>query len=213
MGSYPATTREAVTAQIDYHDQAVKHSRDPSVAKPDLTRLLEGLPQGSISSARIATMGGRTAIAFTIKNRNERFADPQAFAVLRVLTLFEGGAAIIDKNKKDGDERRDYLKVFRVTFMRLLADAQRAETVEQIGDHHSLMTANLSVVAGQQVNLKGRREALASALAAYDKTAGKWGLFEQLSRETYQVLVRDSFRLFDIKHGHEFMTPLLHQAA
>ncbi|ESY01466.1 hypothetical protein [Mesorhizobium sp. LNJC405B00] len=208
MRPYPATTPEAIKGLVAYHDQAVRHLVDPGAPEADPKRLLEGLPQGSISTAHLTTIGSRTVIAVTITDRNERFMEPEAFAALRVVTLFEGGAAIIDKNKKDGDERRDYLKVFRITFMRLLADAQRAETVEQIGDHHSLMAANLSVVAGQQVNLKGRREALAKALDAHEKNAAKWGLSKQLPREAYQALVRGSFRLFDIKHGHSFLRPL-----
>ncbi|MES0098634.1 hypothetical protein [Mesorhizobium sp. M0019] len=210
--NYPPTTPEALKAILDYCNQAALHLRNPSAPEADPALLLVGLPQGPIKSARVITDRAATtpAIAVTINERKPRLIDPEGFFMLRALVLF-GMGLHIDKNQKGGAGRRDYVEVGSeggITLLRLLADAQQGEIVKQQWDHHDLRAAALTIVGGSLSAVRGRREALAEALNSYDQNALKWGLSTSLSRKDYQALVRGSFRLFDITHGHVFMTAL-----
>ncbi|WP_028749464.1 hypothetical protein [Rhizobium mesoamericanum] len=204
-----------IKALIAYHNaQALAYAgRDrvacagDGVATP-IDMLLAGLPQGPITKARLVTDEPYAGlIAVTFGERNERFIELEAFLMLRILVLFAGGH--IDKNNTDEAERKDYIEVFSrsgITIMRLLADAQESETVRLMGgDHHDLSVRHLCIVRGSKRNQRGRREALAVALAAYDKHAKDWGLSDHLSRWDYQCLIRDCFRLYDIKHAHRYL--------
>lgn len=207
--NYPATTPEALKALVAYHDQAVRHLKVPPAPEADpALLLLVGLPQGPITSARVIPTSLTTplAIAFTIKDRNERTIDPEGFFMLRVLILF-GMGLFIDKNQKGGEERH-YVELGHeggITLLRLLADAYPREMVRQQADHHDLRASALAIVGGKPTVVRGRREALAEALKSYDTNAVKWGLSALLSRPDYQALVRGSFRLFDLAHGHVFL--------
>ncbi|RWP23075.1 hypothetical protein [Mesorhizobium sp.] len=210
--NYEPTKPEALKALLEYYNQAALHLRNPSAPEADPALLLDGIPHGPISSARVISdsLTGSPAIAFTIKERNERTIDPEGFLMLRVLILFAMGLHI-DKNQKGGAERRDYIEVGHdggITLLRLLADAQQGEMVKQQGDHHDLRAATLTIVVGPPSAIRGRREALAEALNSYGQNALQWGLSTALSRKDYQALVRASFRLFDITHGHLFMGAL-----
>ena len=210
--NYPATSPEALTALTDYYNQYVLHLKDPSAPQADLALLLVGLPQGPISSARAIFDSPVTspAIAFTIKDRNERIIDPKGFLILRVLILF-GMGLFIDKNQKGGEERH-YVELGHeggITLLRLLADAYPREMVRQQADHHDLRASTLVIVGGKPTVVRGRREALAEALKSYDTNAVKWGLSALLSRLDYQALLRGSFRLFDLAHSHTFLRALL----
>ncbi|TPI44962.1 MULTISPECIES: hypothetical protein [unclassified Mesorhizobium] len=210
--NYPPTSAEALTALVAYHNQATLHRKDPAAPEADLALLLLGLPQGPISSARVISdsPANSPAIAFTIKDRNERTIDPEGFLMLRVLILF-GMGLFIDKNQKGGEERH-YVELGHeggITLLRLLADAYAREVVRQQADHHDLRASALAIVGGKPTVVRGRREALAEALKSYDTNAVKWGLSALLSRPDYQPLVRGSFRLFDLAHGHMFLRTLL----
>lgn len=210
--NYPPTSSEALKALVIYHNQAVLHLTDPLAPEPDLALVLVGLPQGPITSARVNSdnPANSPAIAFTIKDRNERTIDPEGFLMLRVLILF-GMGLFIDKNQKGGDERH-YVELGHeggITLLRLLADAYPREVVRQQADHHDLRASALAIVGGKPTVVRGRREALAEALKSYDTNAVKWGLSALLSRPDYQALVRGSFRLFDLAHGHVFLRALL----
>lgn len=210
--NYEPTTPEALKALLDYYQQAVLHLRHPSSApEADPALLLKGLPQGPIKSARlILNPTASPTIAVTIKDRKERFLDPEAFFMVRVLDLF-GVGLHIDKNQKGEAGRHDYIEIGHdggITLPRLLADAQLREVVKQLGDHHDLRAATLAIAGGTDKVYRGRREALAEALNSYDQNASQWGLSTSLSRKHYQALVRGSFRLFDIMHGHVFMGAL-----
>ncbi len=209
---YDPTTPEAVSTLLNYLNAATRSLKakeligetDHPIPNPE--DLLQGLPQGSLSAARYDRES--ELIAFTIKERNERFIEPEGFAVLRVLSLFNGGG-YLDKNQKGGDEYH-YLEVFSrpgmgITFQRLLADAQKGELVKMGGDHHLLTATNLTIVPGSQRSARGRREALEAALADYDERAINWGLSKLLSKADYLAMLRGAFRLYDIKHGHNYL--------
>lgn len=207
--NYSATTSEALKALIAYHNQVVLRVRDPLAPEPDTTLLLVGLPQGPICSPRLIsdTLTSYPTIAFTIKDRNERIMDLEGFFMLRVLCLF-GMGVFIDKNQKEGPERRDYIELGHeggITLLRLVVDAYSREVVRQLADHHDLRASTLTIVGGKPSVVRGRREALAEALKSYDTNAVRWELSAFLSRQDYQALVRASFRLFDLAHGHLFL--------
>lgn len=210
--NYPPTSAAALKALVAYHNRAILDRKDSAAPEPDLALLLEGVPHGPITSARAMCDCPATspAIAFTIKDRNERTIDPEGFFMLRVLTIFSL-AAFIDKNQKGGEERH-YIEIGHeggITLLRLLADAFPGEVVRQQADHHDLRASMLAIAGGKATVVRGRREALAEALKAYDTNAVKWGLSDLLSRADYQALVRGSFRLFDLAHGHKFLRALL----
>lgn len=205
---YDPTTSEAVKALIDYHDQAVAHLSNPMAPMPDPTLLTKGLPQGSIEKVEVVGDPASPAIAFTIKERPARTMPPEAAFSLRTLGLFEGGAIFIDKNSANPDERLDYLEVGAnqgITAQRLWADARAGEMVKLRDHHHNLQPAALAIVNGPEGSVRGRREAIAEALKAYDKNAVAWGLAGLLSRDDYRTMLRTAFKLFDIKHGHNFL--------
>ncbi|MBX5220502.1 hypothetical protein HJC04_09305 [Rhizobium sp. NLR8a] len=210
--TYAPTTPEAVQALLSYLNAATKTlngkevigESDQPIPNPEV--LLQGLPQGSLSAARYDPESG--LIAFTIKRRNERLIEPEGFAALRGLSLFNGGA-YLDKNQKGGDEYH-YLEMFSrrgmgITLQRLLADAQKGELVKMREDHHLLIASNLAIIPGPQRNTRGRREAFEAALADYDERAESWGLSKLLSKTDYLAMLRGAFRLYDIKHGHNFL--------
>ncbi|MGR9391454.1 hypothetical protein ACU8OL_00450 [Rhizobium leguminosarum] len=209
--AYDPTSPKAIEALVDFLNAAIRALNDkevkennPPILNPE--GLLQGLPQGSLSAARYDPETG--LVAFTIKDRSERFIESEGFLALRALTLFNGGA-YLDKNQKGGDEYH-YLEVFSgpglgITFQRLLADAQKGELVKMRGDHHFLTAANLAIVGGSKRNTRGRREALEAALANYDEQASSRDLTGVLSKTDYLAMLRGAFRLYDIKHGHNFL--------
>jgi hypothetical protein len=213
--AYDPTSPEAIKALVDFLNAAVRALNDkevkenkPPILSPEglLQGLLQGLPQGSLSAARYDPETG--LFAFTIKDRKERFIESEGLLALRALTLFNGGA-YLDKNQKGGDEYH-YLEVFSgpglgITFQRLLADAQKGELVKMRGDHHLLTAANLTIARGPERNTRGRREALEAALADYDEQASSRDLTGVLSRSDYQAVLRGAFRLYDLKHGHNYL--------
>ncbi|MGR9127223.1 hypothetical protein [Rhizobium leguminosarum] len=210
--TYDPTTPEAAQALLGYLNATTKTLKDREVIGetvhpiPNPEDLLQGLPQGSLSSACYDHES--RLIAFAIKDRKERFIEPEGFVVVRVLSLFNGGA-YLDKNQKGGDEYH-YLEMFSrsgmgITLQRLLADAQKGELVKMREDHHLLTAGNLAIVPGSQRNTRGRREAFEAALADYDKRATDWDLAKVLSRADYFAMLRGAFRLYDIKHGHNFL--------
>ncbi|MBX5174053.1 hypothetical protein HJB84_30190 [Rhizobium sp. NZLR1b] len=210
--TYDPTTPEAAQALLGYLNAATKTLKGMKVIGetthpiPSPEDLLQGLPQGSLTAARYDREAG--LIAFTVKDRNERFIEPEGLLVLRVLSLFNGGA-YLDKNQKGGEELH-YLEVFSrpgmgITLQRLLADAQKGELVKMRGDHHLLSASNLTIVPGPQRSARGRREAYEAALADYDERATNWGLAKLLSKTDYLAMLRGAFRLYDIKHGHSYL--------
>ncbi|MGO7019610.1 hypothetical protein [Rhizobium leguminosarum] len=210
--TYDPTTPEAAQALLGYLNATTKTLKGKEVVGetvhpiPHPEDLLQGLPQGSLSAARYDHECG--LIALTIKDRNERFIEPEAFLVLRVLSLFNGGA-YIDTSQRGADGYH-YLEMFSrrgmgITLQRLLADAQKGELVKMREDHHLVTATNLAIVPGSQRNTRGRREAFEAALADYDERATSWGLARLLSKTDYLAMLRGAFRLYDIKHGHNFL--------
>jgi hypothetical protein len=210
--NYPPTSRETVQALIACHDAAVSQvlcndgGSEPSPAFPT-GLLLKELPQGPITAARHDAPTG--LIAFTIKDRNERYLEPEAFLMVRTLMLLEPGSLHIDTSTRQGDANGfHYVEVFAdqgITLQRLTADAQQGEVVKIIGDHHDLSARNLRVANGPKTAGRGRREAIAEALRFYDLNAKEWGLTDLISREDYRLMIRNAFRLYDTKHSRHHL--------
>ncbi|MGG7534037.1 hypothetical protein [Rhizobium sp. 12,4] len=207
--TYDPTTPEAVQALLSYLKAATKTLNGKEVIgetdqpTPNPEVLLQGLPQRSLSAARYDRESG--LIAFTIKDRNERFIEPEGFAIVRILTLF-GPGLHIDKDQTGGNEHH-YLEVFSdegITLQRLLADAKEGEMVKFIGDHHLLTAANFTILRNHKAK-RGRNEAVLAALAAYDKHATEWGYEAVLNRADYEAMIRHAFRLYDLKYGREHL--------
>ncbi len=211
--NYPPNTVATIKALVACHNGlALAYAGRDRVTSPGdvvtapTDTLLAALPQGSITKAHLVTEGPYAGlIAFTIKDRNERYIELEGLLLLMAFALFETGAIFIDKNNTNEAERKDYPEVFAslgITVPRLLVDAQQGEMVRLVSDHHDLSASNLLVVAGARNITRGRREAIGEALKAYDKNAEEWGLSDHLSRWDYQALIEGCFLLYDLKHGH-----------
>ena len=202
---YAPTSPEAIEALKGYQRACTERlsSGEEESNTPEPKALLQGLPQGPLTAARYDEETG--LIAFTIKDRNERFIEPEGFFVLRTLTLFNGGVHI-DKKQTGGNEYH-YPEVFSdqgITLQRLLADAKEGERVKLIGDHHLLTATNFTIVGNHKAR-RGRNEALQAALATYDKHAIEWGYEATLSRADYEAMLRDAFRIYDLKYGRDHL--------
>lgn len=211
--AYDPPAPEATAALVRYSYAAAAHAMDPSSPPPDPALLLIGLPQGPLGAARMVREEeeGQPTIAFNIKARNERFIEPEGFMIVRVLAL-SGTGVHIDTNER-GSDGYHYIEIGHetgLTLFRILTDAQKGETVRQRQDrdHHDLTSLNLIVEPGPARSYRGRREAMADALAAFDRNASGWGLDRLLSRRDYQVLIRNAFRLYDLKFAGRFLRPI-----
>ena len=213
---YAPISPEAVESLKSYLNAANK-PEETGAAYPSPEGVLIGLPQGPIKAARVTREG---LIAFTIKDRNERFIEPEGFALLRTLILL-GGGVYIDKDRTGGPEYH-YPELFGgkdaqgkslgITLQRLLTDAQRGERVRLNGDHHNFTATNFRLERGPKSFTRGRPEACAAALNEYDKHAVRWGLAETLSRDAYHGMLSEAFRLYDLKHGHNHLRAIGDQA-
>ena len=207
--TYDPTTPETIEGLRTYLNVAIK-AEETGASYPSPEGLLIGLPQGSLRAARVTHEG---LIAFTVRDRPDRFIEPEGFALLRILILL-GGGVYIDTNQKGGDEYH-YLEVFAgkdakgkslgITFQRLLTDAQRGERVRLKGDHHYVTATNLRIANGPKSFTRGRQEAYAAALSEYDKHAVLWGLAETFSKDAYHAMLSEAFQLYDLKHGHSYL--------
>jgi hypothetical protein len=214
--TYDPTSPEAVEGLKTYLNAANK-AEETGAAYPSPEALLVGLPQGPIKAARVTP---EELIAFNIRDRNERFIEPEGFTFLRILILL-GGGVYIDKDRTGGPEYH-YPELFGgkdaqgkslgITLQRLLTDAQRGERVRLNGDHHYLTAANFRLERGPKSFTRGRPEAHAAAINEYDKHAVRWGLAETLSRDAYHGMLSEAFRLYDLKYGHHHLRAIDDQA-
>ena len=143
----------------------------------DHSALVHGLPQGSISDARVTAHEdtGKEEVAFGLHGMRSRAA-PAAFLVLRALTLFGGRVALSTNGERVYLVHSSHDGVYRQALDDILHAAPRSPA---------------------------REGAMALALRHYAKTASKWRLTMEAGgdgafrQREYALLLRGCFTLFD----------------
>jgi len=177
-------------------------------------------PHGSISWAQIEepgyvstdpnapawAPGDGPRAAFKIGDRNPRYCDPEALAVLLVLTWWGGHAFFDNVSPRVQDPRKkehhyiELLDPLGTRFHRLIAGAGEGE-VALLPNHYDLRMQSLRIIMGKAQG--DREDAIQMAMTYYHAAAVARGQSLILSASAYEALVRLAFKLLHDAHGHK----------
>ena len=185
-------------------------------------RLIAGLPHGPFTEAALTTdpFTGSPCVAFKVRNEalQRRYVPHEAFLILRLHLCRGGGCSVNDSSKRWCEEPKrgyGYVALFggndKIGLMRLLLDTGLGDMAMQhgpdgeLGDYHS-HDPRFMVKGGFEVDgvkgrkrkapSRGRREAVAAALKAYERTKSRSK--SPLTREAFEAALWQSFELYDV---------------
>lgn len=210
---YPPMSAEAWEARRTYLRQALAKLLNPTLPEPDPKLLAVG-PHGPFTDiwASPEPTGGPMVVYFTVRNRDRgpRWCPPEVFLMLELLLAFGGGLSVND-NGKGWAYLRPWGGHHRHTLGRLQANARRGEVVRQDkrADHHNQHPQNfrketVSARSGskpQSLPARGREDAIATALLYWSRNRYRSGIV--VSREDYEAILRDCFRLVDAYYAED----------
>lgn len=217
---YPPIPPEVEAGLLGYLSDNCGRCVDSQSIGPE--RLIAGLPHGPFTEAALTTdpFTGSPCVAFKVRNEalQRRYVPHEAFLILRLHLCRGGGCSVNDSSKRWCEEPKrgyGYVVLFggndKIGLMRLLLDTGLGDMAMQhgpdgeLGDYHShdprFMVKGGFEVDGakgrkRKVPSRGRREAVAAALKAFDRTKSRSK--SPLTREAFEAALWQSFELYDV---------------